>query len=183
MQVGIVYSLRNMYIIESQSDHQASAASVIEKKPPQTEALILFGEEKHSQERKLTDSCTPDRCSEVLLPFAKIGILKNKKATRVVQQKWHRYEERLCPQRLHTVTWQVTRRSRHTHTLTVIYRDQNMRRCLYSTFCSRLAETTASFLHVCGQKCLRWQKRGADVSNSQKKGKTLYLLQCIPYRN
>lgn len=76
-----------MYIIESQSDHQALAASVIEKKPPQTEALILFGEEKHSQERKLTDSCTPDRCSEVLLPFAKIGILKNKKATRVVQQK------------------------------------------------------------------------------------------------
>lgn len=87
MQVGIVYSLRNMYIIESQSDHQAPAASVIEKKPPQTEALILFGEEKHSLQPKLSDSCTPDRCSEVLLPFAKIRILKNEKATRVVQQK------------------------------------------------------------------------------------------------
>lgn len=75
-----------MYIIESQSDHQAPAASVIEEKPPQTEALILF-EEKHSLQRKLSDSCTPDRCSEVLLPFAKIRILKNEKATRAVQQK------------------------------------------------------------------------------------------------
>lgn len=87
MQVGIVYSLRNMYILESQSDHQAPAASVIEKKPPQTEALILFGGEKHSLERKSTASCTPDRCSEKLLPFAKIRILKNEKVTRVVQQR------------------------------------------------------------------------------------------------
>lgn len=76
MQVGIVYSLRNMYIIESQSDHQAPAASVIEKKPPQTETLILVGEEKHSLGRKLMDSCTRDRCSEVLLLFAKIRMLK-----------------------------------------------------------------------------------------------------------
>ena len=54
------------------------------------------------------------------------------------------------------------------------------------TACSHLAETPESFLHVCRQKGLRWQKRGAGVLSShtkKKEKKTLYLLQRIPYRN
>lgn len=49
---GILYSLRNMYTIESQSDPRPSAASLIETKRPQTESLILSGEEKHSPGRR-----------------------------------------------------------------------------------------------------------------------------------
>lgn len=67
-----------MYIIESQSDHQPSAASVIDKKRPQTESLILSGEEKRSLGR------TENRTGA---PFAKIQILKDVTATRAAQRK------------------------------------------------------------------------------------------------
>lgn len=69
-----------MYITESQSAHRVPTASVIEKKPPQIEALILFGEKKHSRTAaRLTDAPC---CFCRLL---KSRILKSEKAARVVK--------------------------------------------------------------------------------------------------